>query len=294
MSFTHSTFRKPLGINKLIILNAVPEDEQQTALHLDEYLHDISVRQGVSLIRVNSAKEFIENLELLIDSFRLEMGFRPIIHIEAHGSPTVIEFPDKSFLHWSEVAKLLRVINFHMNNTLTVFIATCHAVHYLHINHTIHDFAPAYLCISPKESIFPSEIEEASCKFYKNFFETGDMSLACNSLDIKKFFYYNSDFIFHKSFLTLITTLHKGKGFAARKEELISLAVSSISETWDTWDDAKKSAFLKRSRQYLKMELRSKESIKRYFDFYSTQFLGYARDDIFEEIFSYYSQNYSL
>lgn len=291
MSLKHSTFSKPFSINKFIIFNAVPENEQQTALHLAEYLHDISVREGVTLIRINSAHELIQNLHLIIDNFRLGMGFRPIIHIEAHGSPSVIEFPDNSFLHWSEVAKLLRVINCYMNNTLTVFIAACHAVHYLKINNTIHDFAPAYLCIAPKESIFPFEIEEATRNFYKTFFETGDMSAACNKLDLKKIHYYNSDFIFHSSFLTLITTLHRGKGFAARKEKLITLAVSSIADIWDTWDDARKSDFLKRSRQFLKTKLKSRESIKNYFDFYSTQFLGYARDDVFEEIFSHYSRS---
>lgn len=103
MSLQHSTFSKPFSINKFIIFDAVPENEQQTALHLAEYLHDISVREGVTLIRINSAHELIQNLHLIIDNFRLGMGFRPIIHIEAHGSPSVIEFPDNSFLHWSEV-----------------------------------------------------------------------------------------------------------------------------------------------------------------------------------------------
>lgn len=291
MSLTYSTFSKPLGINKLIILDAVPEDEQQTALHLVDYLHDISVRAGVTHIRINSVDEFIENLQLIIDSFVLNLGFKPIIHIEAHGSPSVIEFPDGSLLLWSEVAKLLRLINFLMSNTLIVFIATCHAVNYLTINHTIHDFAPAYVCISPKEKIYPFEIEEATRNFYKTFFKTGDMNLACKKLDISKIYYYNSDFIFHKSFLTLITTLHRGKGFATRKEELISRAVFRISDIWNEFDDAHKSDFLKCSRQFLKKKLKSRESIKNYFEFYSTHFLGYARDDVFEEIFSHYAQN---
>lgn len=290
MSFKHRTFRKPLGINKLIILDAVPEDEQQTALHLHEYLHDISVRQGVSHIRINSSQDFIHTLKLLIDSFELEMGFRPIIHIEAHGSPSVIEFPDKSYLQWSEVAKLLRVINFNMQNTLVVFIATCHAVHYLKINSTINYFAPACICISPKEIIKPFEVEEATFGFYKTFFETEDMTLACKSLDINKVYYYNSDFIFHTTFLTLLTTAHRGKGFAARKEDLISQAVSSISNIWIEWDDEEKSNFLRRSRKLIKVKLQSKENLRKYFDFYSTQFLGYARDDVFDEIYSHYTQ----
>lgn len=290
MSFKHRTFRKPLGINKLIILDAVPEDEQQTALHLHEYLHDISVRQGVSHIRINSSQDFIHTLKLLIDSFELEMGFRPIIHIEAHGSPSVIEFPDKSYLQWSEVAKLLRVINFNMQNTLVVFIATCHAVHYLKINSTINYFAPACICISPKEIIKPFEVEEATFGFYKTFFETEDMTLACKSLDINKVYYYNSDFIFHTTFLTLLTTAHRGKGFAARKEDLISQAVSSISNIWVEWDDEEKSNFLRRSRKLIKVKLQSKENLRKYFDFYSNQFLGYARDDVFDEIYSHYTQ----
>lgn len=290
MPFKHRTFRKTLGINKLIILDAVPEDEQQTALHLHDYLHDISVRQGVSHIKINSSQDFIDTLKLLIDSFELEMGFRPIIHIEAHGSPSGIEFPDKSYLQWSEVAKLLRVINFNMQNTLVVFIATCHAVHYLKINSTVNYFSPACLCISPKEIIKPFEVEEATFRFYKTFFETEDMTLACKSLDANKIYYYNSDFIFHSTFLTLLTTAHRGRGFAARKEDLISQAVSSIPNIWNEWDDEKKSGFLRRSRQFIKVKLQRKENIRQYFDFYSNQFLGYARDDVFEEIYSLYTQ----
>lgn len=290
MLFKNRTFRKSLGINKLIILDAVPENEQQTALHLHEYLHDISVREGVTHIKINSSQDFIDNLKLLIDSFELEMGFRPIIHIEAHGSPSEIEFPDKSCLQWIEVAKLLRVINFNMQNTLVVFIATCHAVHYLKINSTINSFAPACLCISPKEIIKPFEVEKATFIFYKTFFETSDMTLACKSLDTNKIYYYNSDFIFYTTFMNLLKTAHRGKGFAARKEELISQAISRIPNIWNEWDDEKKAGFLRRSRKFIKAKLQNKENIRQYFDFYSNQFLGYASDDVFEEIYSNYTQ----
>ena len=285
MKVKHKTFYKSLNYNKLIVIDAIPDDEQQTALHLVNYLHDNEIRGGVAHIKTGSAGEFREIMSMLTDSFNLEMGYRPVIHIEAHGSASSIEFPDKSTVMWTEVAESLRFINDKMNNTLITFIATCHAVHYLFANHTIHKFAPAYLCISPKESITPDDIEKATFPFYLTLFKSGNSNRACKQLDLNQIYYYDSDFIFHITFLKLINSVHRGKGYAAKKEKLISDTVSTIPEIWGKMEQDERSEFLRKSRKFIQLKLRSKESIKCYYYHYSKTFLGYAREDVFEEIY---------
>lgn len=283
------TFYKSINFNKLIVIDAIPDDEQQTALHLVNYLHDNGIREGVSHIKTGSADKFREIISMMTDSFILDMGFMPIIHIEAHGSTSSIEFPDKSTVMWTEVSEYLRFINEKMNNTLITFIATCHSVNYLFANHTIRKFAPAYLCISPKNSITPDDIEKASFPFYLTLLKSGNSKLACEQLNLNILYYYDSDFIFHKTFLDLINSLHRGKGYAARKEKLISDAISSIPVIWEGMDQGNRSEFLRNCRMFIRDKLRSKESIKYYFDLYSNVFLGYAREDVFEEIYIHYT-----
>lgn len=286
MKVKHKTFYKSLNFNKLIVIDAIPDNEQQTALHLVNYLHDNEIRSGVDHIKTGSADEFREIMSKLIDSFNLEMGFRPVIHIEAHGSASSIEFPDKTTIMWAEVSKSLRFINDKMNNTLITFIATCYAVHYLFVNNTIQKFAPAYLCIAPKEIITPQEIEKATFPFYLTLFKSGNSNLACKQLDLNKIYYYDSDFIFHITFLKIINSFHRGKGYVARKETLISDTVSSIPEIWGTMDQGERSEFLRKCRKFIQEKLKNKENIKYHFDHYSNKFLGYAREDVFEEIYT--------
>jgi hypothetical protein len=285
MKIKNQTFYKSLNFNKLIVIDAIPDDEQQTALHLVNYLHDNQIRSGVDHIKTGSADEFREIIFKLIDSFNLDMGFRPVIHIEAHGSATSLEFPDKTTIMWTEIAESLRFINEKMNNTLITFIATCHAVHYLFSNNTTQKFAPAYLCIAPKGIITPHDIEKATFPFYLTLFKSGNSNLACKQLNLNEIYYYDSDFIFHITFLKMINISHRGKGYSARKEALISDTVSSIPEIWGKMDQRQRPEFLRKCRKFIHEKLKNKESIKYYFDHYSNNFLGYAREDVFEEIY---------
>ena len=53
------------------------------------------------------------------------LGFVPVLHISAHGSPEGIQLSDRSILTWAELEALLTPLNKAFNNCLFVCMSTC-------------------------------------------------------------------------------------------------------------------------------------------------------------------------
>ncbi|HII2980404.1 TPA: hypothetical protein ACY2HE_001663 [Yersinia enterocolitica] len=289
----HNTFYKNLTFNKLIIIDCLPDDELQTAKRLCENLNDSGFGCGVTLIKTQNDEEFRSIIQNIKDSFKpeLELSFLPIIHIEAHGSPHSMELPDKSTISWQELADELRSINKLMNNQLISFIGTCHGYHFIHNNHTIKNFTPVYFCIAPLDEISAGDIESATNTFYLNLFSTGNLSNSANLMSPSKFYTYNADYMFHRVFYENMQKNHKGTALKTRKEKLIGEAIQQMGKTWDDMNLKHKKLFLKKARNLINFSLKSKESLRIIFDEFSTAYMGYADENVFEEIWMHMQQN---
>lgn len=282
----HVTFHKDLTFNKLIILDCLPGNDYQTARHLHENLSDKGFGSGVSLLKIEDEKTFRDILQDIKEVFNpeLNIGFQPIIHIEAHGNELSMELPDKSIIPWNDLADNLRVINKFMCNQLITFIGTCHGHHFIHNNHTIKEFAPVYFCIAPLEQIPAIDIENSALAFYENLFSTGNLTLSAKLLDSSKIHTYNSDYMFHRAFHEAMQKKHRGKALKTRRETLITEAIMSMGEDWDKMSPKDKRNYLKEARKLLDISLRSKESLRAEFEKFSIGYMGYVNGDVFEEI----------
>ncbi|MEQ2027796.1 hypothetical protein ABLB84_19080 [Xenorhabdus szentirmaii] len=289
----HSTFCKKINFNKLIILDCLSDGECQTAKHLYENLSDKGFREGVSYLKVPDVDAFRIIIQEIKEFFNpeLDIGFQPIIHIEAHGSPLLMELADKSTISWVELANDLREINKLMKNKLIIFIGTCHGYHFILNNHTIKKFSPAYFCIAPLELIPAHDVEIASFTFYNSLLTTGNLTTSANLLDSAKIYTYNSDFMFHKAFYETMQKNHRGKNLEKRKEYLLSTAIQLLGDKWNNMNPQEKDVYLKKSRSLLNDFLKDKESLKIQFNKFSIQFMGYANEDVFEEIWKHMQEN---
>ncbi|MDP9568361.1 UNVERIFIED_ORG: hypothetical protein J2806_004037 [Kosakonia oryzae] len=289
----HATFHKKLNFNKLIILDCLPENDYQTAKRLHENLSDKGFGSGISLFKIQDEKTFLDILQDIKEIFNpeLNIGFQPIIHIEAHGNPLSMELPDKSTISWIDLADNFRTINKFMGNQLITFIGTCHGYHFIYNNHTIKEFAPVYFCIAPLESIPAGDIENSALTFYESLFSAGNLTLSANLLDSRKFYTYNSDYMLHRAFHEAMQKNHRGKAFRLRREALITEAIKIMDETWKKMSPKDRRDYLKNARELLDVSLKSKESLRTEFEKFSIGYMGYINEDVFEEIWKHMHHN---
>lgn len=283
----HSTFRKNVEFNKIIVLDALTPEDSQTATYVVERLNRHFGGQGVSHKQVSNAEDFIEALKMLRDASdpAFEMGWKPIIHIEGHGSSENLHFPDHSLLAWDKVADYLRPINRNLNNTLITFIGTCYAAECLKKSVSLSQFSPVWCGITPVKEIYEEDVREAALTFYETIRDTGNVSEAAHRLAGDNIYHFNSDYLFHLAMHTYMMTHHRGSGLAVRVDKLISDSIGQILHGhWIKMSEEDKSAYIRSSRDYLKQKLRSRDTLKEYFDRFSLQFLGYINEGVFEEI----------
>ncbi|EKC5752212.1 hypothetical protein QMS92_13100 [Cronobacter sakazakii] len=282
----HTTFTKKLNFNKLIILDCLKNDELQTAKSLYENLSDKGFRDGIAHIKIPNIQELLSTFQDIIDSFipAIDISLRPIIHIESHGNKNSITLPDGSYFSWKDLADRLRIINQLMNNQLIIFIGACHGYHFIYNNHTIKGFTPVYFCIAPLESIPAGDIQDAALKFYESLFLNFDLKQSAELLHESNFYTYNSDYMFHRVFHEAMQKHHRGNGLKKRREFLVSEIVRTMGTEWETKSKQEKSTFLNHIRCQLNLSLRSKESLKKQFVNFSIAYMGYANEQVFEEI----------
>lgn len=284
----HNTFRKNVEFNKIIIIDSLSEKDYHSATRLYEDVNAQCGGEGVAYVNAPDAESFRDVIQMIKDNFdpSINTGFKPIIHIEAHGSAEHMRLADGSTIPWEELAEDLRCINRFMKNSLIVFIGTCFGFHFIYNNHSLNRFTPAYLCITPKEKIDAVDVERASHTFYKNLLSTGDITASAGKVDAKLFYTFNSDYIFHKAFHEAMLRGHKGKTLQERKEKLLSQAILLMKDKWTQMSPEEKSDYLRKARSLFDCMVKNKGALKAYFKRFSIQFMGYADDAVFEEIWA--------
>lgn len=287
----HKTFFKKLKFNKLIIIDCLSDGDYQTGLRLHEYLNDTQCREYISYKKAENKNQFIYIMNDIIHTLQSNSEYYPIIHIEGHGSPVLMEFPDKGYILWKELSTYFRKINKCMGNQLISFIATCHGYNFIKENITLNDFSPAYYCVAPKEEIMAGDIEDATLEFYKNLFLTSDLTSSANSLNSSLFYSFDADRIFHKAIHEIFQNFHRGKPLKNRKEILITKCIKQYGQAWTGMTEDEQRNQIKIIRGTLNFGLKNEQCLRSYFDRYSKSFLGYSDASVFDEIWQHMQQN---
>lgn len=287
-------FYKTIQFSHIVIIDCLSVNEYQTALHLENFLLDSNFeKESIKYFKVTDASSFND----LINQIRIQVledgnAFRPLIHIEAHGSESALHISDKGeFIPWNEIVDFFRTINTAMNNQLVSFIATCHAYNFVRQNNTIAKFAPAYYCITPIEKISASDLENATFTFYGGILKNQDLTKTSNLLDSNKLYIFNSDKMFVSSFHTAMQKHNRGRGFNKRVELLLSELISGLGDIYTNMTAEERKVYRKNARKNIKTTLKQYNFNKDQFISQSETYLGYVNEDAFKEIWNHMAVN---
>lgn len=174
--------------NTIIILDAVPEGEPNTARRLREDLRDIARDSADGLQVKYNRLDNIEDLRKCIFSTLNEMksnGLKPWIHLDGHGLKDQSGFVfanKKTFCSWRQLIEIITPINIESNLNLMVLLATCFGGSFASAIETI-DRAPVLGLIGPRREVTPDEVQRAFTGFYHTFFNTLSLGKALDALD---------------------------------------------------------------------------------------------------------------
>ncbi|OZY86040.1 hypothetical protein CBP51_03140 [Cellvibrio mixtus] len=160
--------------NKIIIIDSIPEGEENTAQNLYSaialHLQTHSWPLAVEFKRVESANEFLQLFpEWIADVKKNDMY--PMLHIECHGNEDGFEFADGSLLDWPELKAPLTSLNEAMCLNLMITVAACVGAAIAKVI-TMGDRAPFWGIIGPTKSVYPSQLEEPYKAMYLKLIET--------------------------------------------------------------------------------------------------------------------------
>jgi hypothetical protein len=195
------------NFNTIVILDAVPEGELNTARRLKEDLDDISCYIAEGLIVRYYRLNTFSDLETGISEIRKdikEKRIKPWLHLEGHGisDESGFVFADKTTTcSWNQLKQIITPINVAINLNLMIILATCYGGSFASAIETTNR-APVLSLIGPTKEVTAGEIQSAFSIFYKTFFTTLSIGQALDALDqetssglyyrtsAEKFFYF--------------------------------------------------------------------------------------------------------
>lgn len=173
-------------LNAVVILDAIPDGELNTAKRLKEDLEDLA-NFIVNGLRVRYARvETLDSLEAFLSDVLCEIhetNLLPLLHLEGHGLTNEDDFVllDGKHCTWSELKELITPLNIATGLNLILVMATCYGGSFAKAILTI-DRAPVWGLIGPKHSISAGQIQCDFGAFYRIFFETSSGSKAIDVL----------------------------------------------------------------------------------------------------------------
>lgn len=118
-------------LNAIVILDAVPDGELNTARRLREDLEDIASFRAdglrVRYARVQTLDHVEVSLSALLRDTR-ETGLLPLLHLEGHGFADESGFalPDGKHCDWSKLKELITPLNIATGLNLMLVMTTCY------------------------------------------------------------------------------------------------------------------------------------------------------------------------
>lgn len=173
-------------VNGIVILDAIPDGELNTARRLKEDLQDLAYTLSKTLevryIRLNSYSDLENGIFKLLKEVK-ESGLVPWLHLEGHGSPDEAGFQlgNGHNCSWEQLKELVTPLNIITDLNTLLILATCYGGTFVKTISTT-DRAPVSGLIGPKHEVKVGEVEKGFIALYKTFFETGSLKNALVAL----------------------------------------------------------------------------------------------------------------
>jgi len=173
-------------VNGIVILDAIPEGELNTARRLKEDLLDLSYTLSKSLevryIRLDTFTDLQDGISKILDEAK-ENGLIPWLHLEGHGSPdeTGFQLANGHNCSWEQLKEIVTPLNIYTDLNTLLILATCYGGTFAKAI-TATDHAPVSGLIGPKHEVKVGEVEKGFIALYKTFFETASLKEALVAL----------------------------------------------------------------------------------------------------------------
>ncbi len=185
--------------DSIIILDAVPATEMQTARRLREDIEDASIVVGRPLTVRREKIETITDLRKTLGDLKDELLRNPIypwIHLDGHGVKDETGFitANREYCKWAELNDLLTPINVILGLNIFLILSMCQGGSFAtSIRST--DRAPVLGLIGPVREISSNDVIADYVPFYTTFIRTNSIKEALNSLDARHSspLYYRTD-----------------------------------------------------------------------------------------------------
>lgn len=172
-----------LNLDSIEIINSIPSDQSQTAIHIYDHIRDI--RTGIDnpgwdvhLHRVESSTDFVALLDEITKRTAQTAAY-PIVHIESHGWDESLQFSDGSLIFWPDLSPFLRCLNQATRNNLLLICAACRGFHAIKtLLDSIAEGAAVRMVIGPEETVMTGILEDALKALYSSFLENPDVEHA--------------------------------------------------------------------------------------------------------------------
>lgn len=226
------SFTSHFSNNTLIIIDALGEDDLQTGIHLRDDMRDATEvsRPGYcQYFKVESESHFFTVLEKINE--HTKNGFRPILHIEAHGDKDsgIRIAASGEFVSWSKLLPKLQEINGNSKNNLGVVMAACFGLNALRPLR-IEDPCPFYFLIGSEFEVPAGYIDDALKEFYIELNRQNSLDDAMMKIDAK-FRQFHAEKFFFVTFAKYMKNACMGAGAQRRVERLLTEVVQSGSIT---------------------------------------------------------------
>lgn len=173
--------------NTIVILDAVPDGELNTARSLNEDLKDIADYAAVGLqvhyVRIKTYDDLKLGLAKTLDEIN-NNGLKPWIHLDGHGlsDQSGFVFAGGTSCSWVQLKEIVTPINIALSLNLVLILATCFGGYFASSIETT-DRAPVLALIGPPREVKAREVERVFPVFYKTFFKSQSLSEALKVLD---------------------------------------------------------------------------------------------------------------
>lgn len=173
--------------NAVVILDAIPAGESNTARRLKEELDDIAsyVMPGLQVLfaRIETMSDLENEISNLLIQNR-STGLQPLLHLEGHGLTDESGFvtANGTPCSWETLKTLITPLNTAMGLNLMLIMATCFGGSFATAINTT-DQAPVWGLIGPTEKITARQVETSFQIFYKTLFNSLSASEAIKALN---------------------------------------------------------------------------------------------------------------
>lgn len=222
-SDTALTISEELEINSIVWIHSLPPGEMGPTRRILEDLEMLTGTGGFPVIErsVTNRGELIRVMNEL--SEHATRGLRPILHVDAHGSPKdgMLLAPSGDRVGWADIIELLRTLNVATQNNLVSVFALCFGLH-IYKQVSLKRPVPSYLFFAPPSEITVGFLEAQTLAFYRHINHSSNVTQAFAQTLGGSMESFHCQGLFLQALVRYIRTHCRGKARERRQERMVT------------------------------------------------------------------------